>query len=55
MATAGGAAALGLGEFGCLEPGRSAAMAFASAPESLREPLEWLVSGAARARRVEAA
>jgi cytosine/adenosine deaminase-related metal-dependent hydrolase len=55
MATAGGAEALGFRELGSLEPGKRAALAFASADGApLTEPLEFLASGEARVRRVEA-
>jgi len=53
MATAGGAEALGLDDLGTLAPGRSAALAFVPAPSDPADPLEYLVSGEARPRRVE--
>jgi cytosine/adenosine deaminase-related metal-dependent hydrolase len=53
MATAGGAAALGLSGLGRLERGCSAALAFAPAPgRPIEDPAEFLVSGGARPRRV---
>jgi cytosine/adenosine deaminase-related metal-dependent hydrolase len=54
MATATGARALGLYGLGTLAPGHRAALAFAPAPGALDDPLDFLVSGDARARRVEA-
>jgi cytosine/adenosine deaminase-related metal-dependent hydrolase len=54
MATATGARALGLYGLGTLAPGNRAAFAFAPAPGALDDPLDFLVSGDARARRVEA-
>jgi len=54
MATAAGARALGLDDLGALAPGKRAALAFARAPGALADPLTFLVSGEARARRVEA-
>jgi aminodeoxyfutalosine deaminase len=54
MATAAGARALGLGDLGAIAPGRRAALAFAPAPRVIDDPLGFLVSGRARARRVEA-
>jgi cytosine/adenosine deaminase-related metal-dependent hydrolase len=48
MATAGGAAALGLPDLGAIEPGRSAALAFAAAPSSPSDPCRFLTSGAAQ-------
>jgi cytosine/adenosine deaminase-related metal-dependent hydrolase len=55
MATAGGAAALGLGDLGALAPGRAAALAFAAADAPPPEPHRHLLSGATRLVRVEAA
>jgi len=54
MATATGARALGLGDLGVIARGRRAALAFAAAAEALADPLDFLVSGHARAQRVEA-
>jgi len=54
MATATGARALGLGDLGVITRGKRAALAFAGAPGALADPLDFLVSGDARARRVEA-
>jgi cytosine/adenosine deaminase-related metal-dependent hydrolase len=53
MATATGARALGLGDLGVIERGRRAALAFAPAAGAVADPLDFLVSGDARARRVE--
>jgi cytosine/adenosine deaminase-related metal-dependent hydrolase len=53
MATAGGAEALGLDELGTLEPGKRAALAFFPAEEPPEDPCAYVVSGAARPRRVE--
>jgi cytosine/adenosine deaminase-related metal-dependent hydrolase len=53
MATATGARALGLGDLGVIERGQRAALAFASAAGAIDDPLGFLVSGDARARRVE--
>jgi aminodeoxyfutalosine deaminase len=54
MATTTGARALGRFGLGALAPGRRAALAFAPAPGPLDDPLEFLLSGAARARPVAA-
>jgi aminodeoxyfutalosine deaminase len=54
MATAGGATALGLGDLGSMAPGKRAALAFAPASREPSDPYEFLVSGEARASRVEA-
>jgi cytosine/adenosine deaminase-related metal-dependent hydrolase len=54
MATGAGASALGLDGLGALAPGKRAALAFAPAAGPLDDPLAFLVSGDARARRVEA-
>ena len=54
MATATGARALGFDDLGTLAPGKRAALAFAPAPGALDDPLDFLVSGDARAGRVEA-
>lgn len=54
MATAAGARALGLDHLGAIAPGKRAALAFAPAPEAIDAPLGFLVSGRARARRVDA-
>lgn len=54
MATAGGARALGLNDLGSVAPGKRAALAFAPAPREPEDPCEFLVSGEARATRVEA-
>jgi cytosine/adenosine deaminase-related metal-dependent hydrolase len=53
MATATGARALGLGDLGVIARGKRAALAFAAAPGTVADPLDFLVSGEARARRVE--
>jgi aminodeoxyfutalosine deaminase len=53
MATAAGARALGGDDLGAIAPGKRAALAFAPAPEAIDDPLRFLVSGRARARRVE--
>jgi cytosine/adenosine deaminase-related metal-dependent hydrolase len=52
MATRGGAEALGLDDLGTIEPGRQAALAFAPGEAGLRDPLAFLTSGQAQARRV---
>jgi cytosine/adenosine deaminase-related metal-dependent hydrolase len=52
MATLGGAEALGLAELGAIERGRRSDLAFASSAEAVREPLAFLTSGEAQARRV---
>jgi aminodeoxyfutalosine deaminase len=54
MATAAGAQALGFEQLGDLAPGRRAALAFAPAADPPADPLGFLVSGRARARRVAA-
>jgi cytosine/adenosine deaminase-related metal-dependent hydrolase len=51
MATATGARALGLGDLGVIARGKRAALAFA--PGTATDPLDFLVSGEARARRIE--
>jgi cytosine/adenosine deaminase-related metal-dependent hydrolase len=53
MATAGGAEALGFSNLGSLAAGKSAALAFVPAPADPADPMEHLVSGRARPRRVE--
>jgi len=53
MATAGGAAALGLADLGTLEPGKTAALAFVPVDGEPDDPLEFLVSGRGRPTRVE--
>ena len=53
MATLGGAEALGLPDYGSLEPGKRAALAVAPAPEGTAEPLSFLTSGEARLEPVE--
>jgi len=53
MATAGGARALGLQDYGAIAPGMCAELAFAGADAVPDDPLAFLVSGAARPRRVE--
>lgn len=53
MATAGGARALGLKDYGAIAPGMCAELAFARADHTPEDPLAFLVSGAARPRRVE--
>jgi cytosine/adenosine deaminase-related metal-dependent hydrolase len=55
MATAGGAAALGLAGLGTLAPGREAALAFAAAAAPPPDPYRHLLSGSTRLVRVEAA
>jgi cytosine/adenosine deaminase-related metal-dependent hydrolase len=45
-ATLGGARALGLSDLGSIEPGKRAALAFASSATTPADPLEFLVSGA---------
>lgn len=52
MATLGGAEALGLADLGSIAPGKRAALTFAAASRPPEDPLEFLVSGAARLRRV---
>jgi aminodeoxyfutalosine deaminase len=52
MATAGGAEALGQGELGAIEPGRSADLAFAPAPAPPADPCRFLTSGNAQAARL---
>jgi aminodeoxyfutalosine deaminase len=53
MATAGGAEALGFADLGSIAPGKRAAFAFTpSSPAATQDPLEFLVSGEARARGV---
>jgi cytosine/adenosine deaminase-related metal-dependent hydrolase len=52
MATAGGAEALGEGELGAIEPGRSADLAFAPAPAPPADPCRFLTSGSAHAGRL---
>jgi aminodeoxyfutalosine deaminase len=52
MATAGGAEALDLPDLGAIAPGRRAALAFAEATAAPEDPCRFLVSGAARPRRV---
>jgi cytosine/adenosine deaminase-related metal-dependent hydrolase len=52
MATRAGAEALGFPDLGTLEPGRLGALAFAPGPSDLADPLAFLVSGDARARRL---
>jgi cytosine/adenosine deaminase-related metal-dependent hydrolase len=54
MATTGGAEALGLADLGSLAPGRRAALAYAAAVSTPEDPFEFLVSGDARPRRLEA-
>jgi cytosine/adenosine deaminase-related metal-dependent hydrolase len=54
MATATGARALGLDDLGVIAPGKRAALAFAPTAAPIDDPLEFLVSGDARARRVAA-
>jgi cytosine/adenosine deaminase-related metal-dependent hydrolase len=53
LATRGGAEALGLDDLGSLAPGRRAALAYAPAEQAPSDPCQFLVSGAARVRRVE--
>lgn len=53
MATAGGARALGLQDLGTIAPGMRAELAFARADRVPEDPAAFLVSGAARPRRVE--
>ena len=54
MATAGGAQALGLPGLGAIAPGMRAELVFAPAVRVPQDPSSFLVSGAARPRRVEA-
>jgi cytosine/adenosine deaminase-related metal-dependent hydrolase len=54
MATFGGATALGLHDLGAIAPGRRAALAFAGADDVPGDPHDFLLSGAARLRPVEA-
>lgn len=54
MMTRAGAEALGFDDLGTLEPGRTAALAFAPADASLEDPAGFLLSGEARSRRVPA-
>jgi len=54
MATLGGAEALGFGELGQLAPGRRAALAYAPASSTPRDPQAFLLSGEARLERVAA-
>jgi len=51
IATAGGAAALGLDGLGALAPGKRAALAFAAAPAAPSDPYEYLLSGEAVLQR----
>ena len=53
MATAGGARALGLQDYGAIAPGMCAELAFARADAVPDDPVAFLVSGAARPRRVD--
>jgi len=55
MATAGGAEALGLEDLGTLTPGKRAALAYVPADEVPADPCAHVVSGTARATRVEVA
>jgi cytosine/adenosine deaminase-related metal-dependent hydrolase len=52
MATAGGAAALGLDDLGTIAPGQRAALAFAAATSPPADPHAYVLSGSARLRRV---
>lgn len=52
MATADGAVALGLHDLGTLAPGKRAELFFAATPQATDDPLAFLLSGAARPRRV---
>ena len=52
MATLGGAEALGFSELGAIAPGRRAALAYAPAPRTPRDPEAFLLSGEARLERV---
>lgn len=54
MATLGGAEALGLSDLGVIAPGRRAALAYAPADRTPREPEAFLLSGEARLERVAA-
>lgn len=54
MATLGGALALGLPDLGTIAPGKRAALVFAAAERPPTEPMEFLVSGEARPRRLPA-
>ncbi|MCG6924719.1 MAG: amidohydrolase family protein [Acidobacteria bacterium] len=53
MATAGGAEALGFEDLGTLEPGKTAALAFAAAETPPEDPYTHLLSGAASLQTVE--
>jgi cytosine/adenosine deaminase-related metal-dependent hydrolase len=53
MATADGAAALGLDDLGTIAPGKRAALAFAEAASPPADPHAHVLSGSARLRRVE--
>jgi cytosine/adenosine deaminase-related metal-dependent hydrolase len=53
MATANGAAALGLHDLGAIAPGKRARLAFAALGAGVREPLEWVVAGEAKITRIE--
>jgi cytosine/adenosine deaminase-related metal-dependent hydrolase len=53
MATAGGAAALGLSDLGRIAPGQRAALVVAAADRRPRDPYRFLLSGEARLQRVE--
>jgi len=55
MATAGGAAALGLADLGAIAPGKRATLAYAPAEAVPDEPHRFLLSGEARLERVGAA
>jgi aminodeoxyfutalosine deaminase len=54
MATLTGARALGRSDLGAIAPGKRAALAFAPADAAIDDPLGFLVSGTARARRIDA-
>lgn len=54
MATANGAAALGLDNLGEIAPGKAARFAFAEAEAEIEDPIAFLLSGEARLRRLEA-
>jgi cytosine/adenosine deaminase-related metal-dependent hydrolase len=53
MATTAGARALRFEDLGSIAPGKRAALAFAPAAVEIEDPLAFLVSGDARARRVD--
>jgi cytosine/adenosine deaminase-related metal-dependent hydrolase len=54
LATRNGARALGLADLGTLEAGKTAALAFLPAERRIKDPLAYLLHGAARATRLAA-